>query len=150
MKYISLSFILLVLMAFQLVQKPTTYKYNAKSGKCLNEKGKKGLNPLNLKVVQQTKNCECMDLGTIDLVELLPDITDANKFGYNKLKDFNFRGANLSKAKLHFNDIENADFSGAIVAGFSYGYAHINGKIDKYTVLPDRGAKKGDQWSDIR
>ncbi len=118
------------------------FKYNASNGKCMNDKNIEGLNILNLKKVHQNKNCECTDLSDIPLVELLPNIPESQKFSYNIIKGYNFRGAFLSKSTLNFNYIEDGDFSGANMEHFSYGYAGITGTVDQFTILPKKGCEE--------
>jgi hypothetical protein len=115
------------------------YSYQSSTGKCQDASGKPGLNKVDVDKVRSSKNCECADLTGIDLVDLLPGITEANRFAYNELNGYNFRGADLSKAKIIFNNLEKCDFSGANLTGFSYGYSTIGGTVDQYTRLPGGG-----------
>lgn len=119
--------------------KSEAFHYDAASGKCVNSSGQTGMNTMDIKRIRQDKNCECVKMGEIELVDLLPNIDENNRFAYNELLSFNFRGADLSQASLHFNHIIDADFSGANMKDFSFGYANISGKMDKYTVIPEDG-----------
>lgn len=122
--------------------KSARFAYDAQKGICINAKGEKGLNKANPEEIRLTKNCECTDLVGIDLVDLLPGITQMNRFSYNVLKGFNFRGADLSQAQIHFNHLENCDLSGANLKGFSFGYTYIDGSVDAFTQLPENGCLK--------
>lgn len=117
----------------------TGFAYHPENGKCLNASGKEGLNTLDLAAMGESKNCECVDLGKTDLVDLIPNLDPNNRFAYNVLKGYNFRGANLQEAQLHFNHTEDCDFSGAKMKGFSFGYAFIKGVRDRFTELPEGG-----------
>lgn len=119
----------------------TGFTYHPENGKCLNASGKVGLNSLDLAAMGESKNCECVDLGKTDLVDLIPGLDPNDRLGYNVLKGYNFRGANFKQAKLHFNHFEDCDFSGAKMKGFSFGYTYIKGVRDTFTELPDEGCE---------
>ncbi|MCB1177731.1 MAG: pentapeptide repeat-containing protein, partial [Leptospiraceae bacterium] len=143
MNFIKLLIILLFLQCSTNTLKTnlTSYKYDPLKGKCFDANGKEGLNELNLSQIQKTKNGECVNFGNLDLILLMPEIPESKRFAYNLIKEFNFKGADLSKAKLHFNNIEECDFSGAILDGFEFGYTSIQAKIDNFTKVP-RECKK--------
>lgn len=114
------------------------FNYNASTGKCESCSGKIGYNVFDLERVQQTRNAECTDLSKQVLITLLKGKT-AHDFRYDSLYDFNFRGAKFDSAELYFNFISKSDFSGADLRLLQYGYATIDGKIDEFTMLPERG-----------
>ena len=114
------------------------FSYNASTGKCESCNGGTGYNVFDLDRVQQTRNAECMDLSKKVLITLLKGKTE-HSLGYDSLYDFNFRGARFDSAQLYFNFIKKSDFSGADLRLLQYGYATIDGKIDRYTLLPEQG-----------
>ena len=108
------------------------FHYDAKSGLCGNDSGQTGLNPISLAEIEKTKDGECANLR----FQL-----NGDNLRYPLLKDWNLKGADLSKARLFFALLIDADLRGARLEGFEYGYAEIRGLIDAFTKLPvgDRG-----------
>lgn len=115
------------------------YRYNFATGKCTSCNGQEGYNALDIEAIKVTKNAECVDLKNQDLIYLWEGVTEDNKYSYNILDGYNFRGANFQKAYLFFNDIKDADLRGAKMGSFSYGYSRITGITDAYTELPTDG-----------
>lgn len=112
------------------------YRYDPTNGKCLNCLKKEGTNTFDIAKIRQSKDASCVQFPKMHLVELLEGIHVSNEFSYHTLENFNFRGAILKNVTLHFNSIKNADFSGANLNGFEFGYAEITGKTDRFTILP--------------
>ncbi len=144
MKKLSLLLLTLLFVFAVPIKKDKTFYYNPEKGICENCKGKKGFNDLNLENTRKTKNAECVDLSTIDLVMLHQDYgsSDFIEFGYNILEGYNFKGSKFKNSKIHFNNIEKSDFSGADLSTLYFGYAQINAKVDSYTIIPERGCLK--------
>ncbi len=110
---------------------PRTFAYDAFSGTCKDVHGKVGKNAVPLEVVRETKNGECTTIvGTLNDKDL----------GYPQLDRWNLAGADLSKATLFFAGLMDADLRGAKLAGFEFGYAHVQGTTDTFTVRPHTGS----------
>ena len=115
------------------------YRYQARTGKCLNCRGEEGLNEYDESYIESTKDAECFDLRGRELILLHSEVDEPWSFGNNTLDGYNFRGANLDTATLFFNNIHHADFRGANLFRLRYGYAFIDGSIDQFTRLPENG-----------
>ena len=118
-----------------------SYRYDAASGTCRNGVGQVGYNLFDLAAVKGTKDAECFDLRGVELIELEADIEFS--LGYNKLIDWNFRGANLNGAKLFFNLLVNADLRGTKFSQLEFGYASVAGKVDAFSEIPARCDRVG-------
>lgn len=116
----------------------TAFKYHAASGKCLNAAGEEGHNPYDSAAIRGTKRAVCVNLSGRDLILLEKD---SLTFAYDTLKAWDFRGALFHGSRLHFNYILGADFRGADIHGMDFGYAIIEGKVDRFTILPEEGCQ---------
>src|SRR3989344_1398055 len=150
-----LLFRFLIIASFLLLTTPSKandaiqnkFHYNETSGKCTNNDGVEGYNPVNtvnlfekehligfdsLELRKSSrkeyvnKNAECVDFHNFNF-----DIYIG--LGYSILKNWNLRGANLNGARFHFNHIVNADLRGTQLDTFLFGYAHICGFADSFT-----------------
>ena len=124
-----------------------SYRYSSIKNKCLNSKGKLGLNKFDPQIIKNSllKNpdsngsrvysnadLECMDLSNIKLDAFYG-------FVYPILMNWNFKGAILSKTEINFAILVNADFIGAQskelnLSGYAWGYL----KTDSPSNLPSR------------
>lgn len=111
----------------------TLFKYHAASGKCLDAAGEEGHNPYDSAAIQGSKRAVCVNLSNRDLILLEKD---SLTFAYDSLKSWDFRGALFHGSRLHFNHITGADFRGADIHGMDFGYAMIEGKVDRFTKIP--------------
>ena len=66
---------------------------------------------------------------------------DEEFFDYHHVDGVNFRGADLKGAEHNFANMLDADFSGAELVGFMFGYAHIEGRINSHTTFDDFGCE---------
>ncbi len=125
----------------------STFKYESTSGVCKNCKGEIGFNTFRLAEVRKTKNAECLYLSKIELLKLLGDsVQFPQRFGYNKLVNYNFKGSVLDSCELFFNFIYSADLRGTDLHTLLYGYAIVKGRKDNFTRAPLAGTitMKGD------
>ncbi len=115
------------------------YTYNSESGQCENCEGTVGFNVFDIEAVRTTKNAACLDLFGQKLVFLLDTsmIENFQEFGDNTLEEYNFKGSQLDSCELFFNNIRNADFSGADLSTLQFGYAIVEGLVDEYTIIPN-------------
>ena len=112
------------------------FHYDASSGKCIDEAGSSGLNPLDPgplfahydKVANTYSNgdAECVDFSKFDFNKRIG-------MGYPKLVKWSFRGALLTGARFMFANMVDADFSGADLRQFAIGYTDIEGRGDAHT-----------------
>ena len=124
------------------------YFYQVKSGECINAKGEKGYNTIELDILfdgvdesqlsspkyqpkqaYKNKNAECVDFSNFDFNRII-------KLSYVRLEKWNFRGAKLDGAAFAFAKMIDADLRGARLSGISIGYTYISGKIDQFTEYP--------------
>lgn len=88
-----------------------------------------GVAPLAL--VQAFGDGACVDLRGAAL--------NGDDLGYPILRGWDLRGALLDEASVLFADLLDADLRGAQLARLQYGYAHVTGRIDDDTALPEAG-----------
>jgi uncharacterized protein YjbI with pentapeptide repeats len=112
------------------------YKYDLKNGNCINSIGDIGFNEFNLEEIRGTKNAECYDLSNVKLVFLKDSVTEETEFFGHQLIGWNFKGAIMDTAQIHFADIIDADFRGTKLSKLLYGYSFLSGRIDDFTELP--------------
>lgn len=103
------------------------FTYNPQTGDCQNEEGKIGFNSSDVFQVRQTKDGQCVDMTTWAL--------NGEDYNYPNL-DWDVRGANLNGASIVFANMIGADFRGAKMEDFSYGYTTLQGPIDEFTQVP--------------
>ena len=117
---------------------PTLYKYDTVDGVCKNCDGEIGFNIFNINKIRQTKNAECVKIPKIHLIYLLDTtrIANFNKFGNHSITGYNFKGSTFEETYLYFNTVKNARLEGADLSKLSYGYAHIYGSKDAFTIAP--------------
>jgi len=143
MKIVKQFILLLLLASIMSCEEECTdigaYTYNSESGKCENCEGTIGFNTFDIQEVRATNNAECLDLSGQNLVYLLDTsmIENFQEFGYNELKQYNFKGSKFDSCQLFFNYILESDFAGADLSKLGFGYAIINGYVDEYTIIPD-------------
>lgn len=103
--------------------------YNSETGRCIDDQGFTGFNDLPFPFVRDTGQGECSRIqGMINEDDLT----------YPTLS-LNLRGADLSWASLSFADLVSSDLSGADMTLFKFGYARVDGPIDRHTQLPSQG-----------
>jgi len=110
---------------FMLINKE--YSYDHETGLCKNALGEEGYNHSSVVKARETGDAECVDMNGWSLEE--------QNFGYPNL-DWNVRGALMNGAQIHFANMIGADFSGADMTDFEYGYTSLQGIADEYTQLP--------------
>lgn len=131
-------------------QKRATSKfiYQADSGECLDSKGEKGFNIIDLKYlfdglhesdlsspnyqpkpVYLNKNAECTDFSNFDFNRII-------KLSYVRLEKWNLKGSKLDGAAFAFAKMLDADLQGAKLSSISIGYTSITGKVDRFTEYP--------------
>lgn len=106
------------------------FLYDPKLGRCVDQSGTHGHNSVLVEDLQKNGDGECADLSGMDLDDSL---------NYNTWKSWNLKGAILTQSKLYFGNIEDAELQGADLESFQYGYAHIFGKTDSFTITPSAG-----------
>jgi uncharacterized protein YjbI with pentapeptide repeats len=110
------------------------FTYDPETGKCKDNQGQEGLNPVDLEVFAREegsriishKVAECVDFRNFDFYEVIA-------YDYTTLQSWNLRGADFTGAKFFFANIFDADFSGAKLTGLQSGYALIGGRVDSHT-----------------
>lgn len=132
--------ILLLAITASIAAHANEFRYKLATGKCQNQQGVIGMNPLdtnrlfvlsNNSQKQQFNpaNAECVDFSNFDFESFI-----GHQYAY--LSNWNFRGANLSNANLGLMVIENSDFSGTQFSNATFAYTAIRDcHIDKYTKL---------------
>lgn len=100
------------------------YTYDASVGECLNRHGQPGLADWPIILVRETGYGECGRFAGISLEE--------GDLSYPVLS-WNLAGADLTGASTHFAILEDIDFAGADLRGWSMGYVTVTGTIDQYT-----------------
>ena len=142
-------------------QPQRVFRYDPKRGVCLNAKGERGHNQIDIKYlfdgltdaalkaphyqpkrVYRDKLAECVDFSGFDFNRII-------KFSYVTFEGWNLRGAVLSGAAFSFADMTKVDLSGADLRGISIGYTHIDGRADRFTrhsaecsVTPEPGQRE--------
>ena len=116
-----------------------TFKYDSKTGRCLDRNGQEGLNSTAVSNIRDTKDGECASLNWSTLNEFVPFDTE--------LSGWNLRGAQLDQAAMSvpLNDSEqaafvvlsNAKLEGANLSTLSVPAGVIEGTIDEHTQLPN-------------
>ena len=91
-----------------------------------------------MEFVRETGDGNCVDLGEQNLEE--------ENYGYPVWDGFDLRGADLGASAMHFAEISDADFSGAILEGFDFGYVWLSGTVDAHTQLPESCDPAEDDW----
>jgi len=130
------------------------FRYDDQTGQCVNENGDVGYNTFDENIfssrerienrggkhrgreVYANKNAECVDFTGVVFEKYIG-------VSYSELFQWNFKGANLTNAEIHFNHIKEADLRGADLEHLKFGYAHISGKIDGYTKIPKPRMMRG-------
>ena len=115
------------------------FRYQTRTGKCINCRGEEGLNEYDEAYIESTKDAECFNLRGRELILLHSKINTSWSLAYDTLDGYNFRGAEMDTATLFFNKILNADFRGANLSKLVYGYAVVEGTTDQFTKLPENG-----------
>ena len=132
-----------------LEKKTSRFFYQAKTGECVNAKGDRGFNKINLstlfdglnenelsspnyqpKQVYENKDAECTDFSKFDFNRII-------KLSYVRLTKWNFKGSKLDGAAFAFAKMIDADLQGAKLKDISIGYTYISGQIDRFTEYPD-------------
>ena len=133
MRFVVIVSFLAVILSLTAFADPSTaanlYKYNPRTGKCVNKAGAQGLNKVNIQELLNTGGGECADLrgAYISAGRLL-------------LTSFNLKGADLTNMKLAFSRFTTAQLMGTIIKNVTLdGYSDIDGKTDKFTALPSLG-----------
>lgn len=106
-------------------------RYDAPSGRCLDEEGRPATNPLPVEVVRETRFAACADLRGVAL--------NGADYGYPVLDGWYLSGALLDDAELFFGDLRGAMLEGADLSGLGFGYALVEGTVDEHTILPAEG-----------
>ena len=101
------------------------FRYDAASGRCLNDEGEEGLNPVSVAVVFESRDGECGDFRNAV-------VPMANPF----IERWNLRGADLTGAELFFQDLRECAFEGTRLHDLRFGYAGVTGWIDSHTTVP--------------
>ncbi len=104
------------------------YRYDATTGRCLDDDGQDARGGVSLAFVSETGLGQCADLSGLALED--------QDYYYPALADWDLRGADLRDASLHFADLVDARLQGADLTGLTFGYARILGTVDAYTTLP--------------
>ncbi|HTH57174.1 MAG TPA: hypothetical protein VL728_14085 [Cyclobacteriaceae bacterium] len=116
------------------------FKYDITSGQCKNCRGTIGYNTINLEEIRKSKNAECLFLSKLEVLLLLGDsVQIPQRYGYNKLTNYNFRGSVFDSCELFFNYVYSADLRGADLRTLQYGYAYVKGIRDNFTKAPAEG-----------
>lgn len=104
------------------------FRYDEKTGKCVNSRGETGRNSISLQRAAETKDGECGDFRGQGAVSGHPfcERSDATSM-------FNLRGADLTGFALSFCHA-HADLSGAILTGIKAGYSSLTGRGDAFTI----------------
>jgi len=111
------------------------FKYDQKSGTCLNANEEVGLNYKPVEFIRETKDGECAELSWGMIDEGVPYAIE--------LRDWNLAGAKLDQAALNADEqgavvkLVNASLEGADLTGLDVTDASITGSIDHHTTLPD-------------
>ena len=114
------------------------FTYDPEVGLCLNEAGEEGFNPASQAEVRETGDGQCVDMAGW--------IIDEGNYSYPNF-EWDLRGANLNGASISFAHMKGADFRGAKMDAFSYGYTQLMGQVDEYTTLPN-GCEAENNWID--
>ena len=120
---------------------PRKYSYNSDTGLCQNEQGELGLNASHVFKVRKTKDGQCVDMSGWSL--------NGQDYSYPNL-DWDVQGANLNGATIHFANMIDADFRGAQMQNFTFGYTNLKGQVDEHTQLPQDCSAEGGQIDCVR
>jgi hypothetical protein len=112
------------------------FTYDPDVGLCLNEAGEEGYNPASQAEVRETSDGHCVDMDGW--------IIDEGNYSYPNF-EWDLRGANLNGASISFAHMKGADFRGAKMETFSYGYTQLKGPIDDHTTLPNNCESEDDR-----
>jgi hypothetical protein len=116
------------------------YTYNVHNGRCENISGEVGFNEFDVDFIRKTKDCECVKLSKIEILDLAGDtIAIPQRLAYYKLTGYNFKGSVLDSCELFFNYIVRSDLRGADLSTLQYGYAFVTGRVDDFTKVPVEG-----------
>jgi hypothetical protein len=115
--------------------------YNGESGLCENSEGEEGYNSSSVMKVRETGDGECVNMSYWSLEE--------GDFSYPNL-DWDVRGALMYGTQLYFASMDGADFQGSNLYGLEFGYAHLRGPIDAFTLLPEFCDASGDEIDCVR
>lgn len=116
------------------------FSYNENSGLCENSSGIVGFNSIDLEVIRDTKDCECMKFSKMEMLLVAGDTIEIpTRLSYFQIKGYNFRGAVLDSCELYFNHILASDLRGADLSTLQYGYAFVVGRVDEFTKNPNEG-----------
>jgi len=107
---------------------PRAFNYNPETGRCENANGEQGFNTPSLIEVRETGDGHCVDMKGWAL--------NGEDFSYPNLA-WDVQGSDLSGASISFADMIGADFRGAKLENFSFGYTTLQGPVDSFTGLPD-------------
>ena len=117
------------------------YHYNSTTGRCINSAGHTGLNSTSFEALMATGNGECADLSFLQEV-WSADHLNATYTGWN------LKGADLNRASALNVVLKSVELSGTQLLGLKGGYSYFEGKVDKYTQLPDRN-HGGHEMADV-
>ena len=114
------------------------FTYDPEVGLCINEAGEEGFNPASQAEVRETGDGHCVNMNGW--------IIDEGNYSYPNFA-WDLRGANLNGASISFAHMKGADFRGAKMDTFSYGYTQLMGQVDEHTTLPN-GCEAENNWID--